>query len=48
MKISMDPRMKDVDVTKYPIIKHDLAQDLMSPPLMDVVDDVGHSVLAER
>ena len=30
------------------VIKLDLAQAAMSPPLMDVVGDVGHSVLVTR
>ena len=35
-------------VQEDPVIKLDLAQVVTSPPLMDVVGDVGHSVLVTK
>ena len=35
-------------VQEYPIIKLDLTQTMESPPLMDVVSYMGHSILAAR
>ena len=35
-------------VQEYPIIKLDLTHSATLPPLVDVVSDVGHSVMAAR